>query len=89
MGLRQIVVYYAEYIGILIDRNSLLAQSDAGGNIPDLVPVINGWSEDEHRFALLLIVMGHLENLNRFAAVHCSILEKQLCHVHLSFRSLT
>lgn len=89
VGLRQIAAYNAVNIRILIDRYGLLAQSDAGGNIPDLVPIVQGWGENEHRLALLLVIMGYLENLNGFTAVHCPILEKQLCHVHLSFRSIT
>lgn len=84
--LRQITADNAVDICILVDRDSLLAQSDPGGDITDFVPVVKGWSEDEYRLALLLVIMRNLENLNGFAAIHCPILEKQLCHVHLSFR---
>lgn len=89
VGLWQISAYNAVNICIIVDRYGLLTKSDAGGNIPDLVPIVQGWSENEHRLALLLVIMGYLENLNGFTAVHCPILEKQLCHVHLSFRSIT
>lgn len=84
--LRQITADNAVDICILVDRDGLLAQSDPGGDITDFVPVVKGWSEDEYRLALLLVIMRNLENLNGFAAIHCPILEKQLCHVHLSFR---
>jgi hypothetical protein len=86
VGLGQIAADNAVDICILVDRDGLLAQSDPGGDITDLVPVVKRWSEDEYRLALFLVIMCNLENLNGFAAIHCPILEKQLCHVHLSFR---
>lgn len=76
VGFRQIAADNAVDIRILIDRDGLLAQSDPGRDVTDFVPVVKGWSEEEYRLALLLVIMCNLENLNGFAAIHCPILEK-------------
>lgn len=76
MRLRQTAADNAVDIGLLVDRNGLLAQSDPGGDISHFIPVINGRCEEKHQLALLFIIMCNLEDLNGFAAVHSSIPEK-------------
>lgn len=64
------------YICLLIDRDSLFTQPDAGGNIADFVPIIYRGCEDEHGLALLFIIMRNLEDFNGFATVHSPVFEK-------------
>ncbi|MNP17335.1 hypothetical protein D3C76_1097640 [compost metagenome] len=61
------------HVRTFMDDDGFLLHPDAGGDIAYAEPVVDGGDEQQHPFALFLIVVGGAEHLDGFAAVHGSI----------------